>query len=98
VFVIEELKKILDKERNRLAEQVFRRLIEEKKLLFFLLSDKGGYVIPSRIKVKSEKQLVRNDNTPIQRSLFDYVAEENINGLEKSVAIYLDEQEKLLWW
>ncbi|HCE43962.1 MAG TPA: restriction endonuclease subunit R [Lentisphaeria bacterium] len=98
VFVIEELKKILDKERNRLAEQVFRKLIEEKKLLFFLLSGKGGYVIPSRIKVKSEKQLVRNDNTPIQRSLFDYVAEENINGLEKSVAIYLDEQEKLLWW
>ena len=24
--------------------------------------------------------------------------EENINELEKSVAIYLDEQEKLLWW
>ena len=98
VFVIEELKKILDKERNRLAEQVFRKLIGEKKLLFFLLTKKGGFVLPSRIKVKSNKQLVRNDNTPIERSLFDYVPEENINGLEKSVAIYLDEQEKLLWW
>ena len=98
VFVIEELKKILDKERNRLAEQVFRNLVEKKKLLFFLLTDKGGFVLPSRIKVKSNKQLVRNDNTPIQKSLFDYVPEENINDLEKSVAIYLDEQEKLLWW
>jgi len=98
VFIIEELKKILDKERNRLSEQVFRKMVDTKKLCFFLISDKGGFVLPSRIKVKSNKQLVRNDNTPIQKSLFDYVPEENINDLEKSVAIYLDEQEKLLWW
>ncbi len=98
VFIIEELKKILDKERNRLSEQVFRKMITDKKLCFFLIKDKGGFVLPSRIKVKSNRQLVRNDNTPIQRSLFDYVPEENINDLEKSVAIYLDEQEKLLWW
>lgn len=98
VFVIEELKKILEKEKNRLAEQVFKKMIEKKKLCFFLITDKGGFVLPSRIKVKSNRQLVRNDNTPIQKSLFDYVPEENINDLEKSVAIYLDEQEKLLWW
>ncbi|MFT4202694.1 MAG: DEAD/DEAH box helicase family protein [Chitinophagaceae bacterium] len=98
VFIIEELKKILDKERNRLSEQVFRKMVSDKKLCFFLIENKGGFVLPSRIKVKSNKQLVRNDNTPIQKSLFDYVPEENINDLEKSVAIYLDEQEKLLWW
>lgn len=98
VFIIEELKKILDKERNRLSEQVFRKMINNKKLCFFLIENKGGFVLPSRIKVKSNKQLIRNDNTPIQRSLFDYVPEENINDLEKSVAIYLDEQENLLWW
>lgn len=98
VFIIEELKKILEKERNRLAEQVFRQLIADRKLCFFLIADRGGFVLPSRIRVKSNKQLVRNDNTPIQKSLFDYVPEENINDLERSVAIYLDEQEKLLWW
>ena len=98
VFIIEELKKVLEKERNRLAEQVFRRLVNEKKLCFFLITDKGGFRIPPRIKVKSNKQLVRDDNTPIQRSLFDYVPEENINELERAVAIYLDQQENLLWW
>ncbi len=98
VFIIEELKKILENERNRLSEQVFRKMVADKKLCFFLITDKGGFELPSRIKVKSNKQLVRNDNTPIQKSLFDYVPEENINDLEKSVAIYLDEQEKLLWW
>lgn len=98
VFIIEELKKILEKQKNILAEQVFKKLVDKKKLHFFLISDKGGFVLPSRIKVKSNKQLIRNDNTPIQKSLFDYVPEENINDLEKSVAIYLDEQERLLWW
>jgi type III restriction enzyme len=98
IFVIEELKKVLEKEKNRLAEEVFRNMVVNRKLCFFLISDKGGYILPSRIKVKSNKQLVRNDNTPIQRSLFDSVPEENINDLEKSVALYLDEQEKLLWW
>jgi len=98
VFIIEELKKILEKQKNILAESVFKKLVTKKQLHFFLISDKGGFVLPSRIKVKSNKQLIRNDNTPIQKSLFDYVPEENINDLEKSVAIYLDEQEKLLWW
>ena len=98
VFIIEELKKILEKQKNIFAESVFKKLVIKKQLHFFLISDKGGFVLPSRIKVKSNKQLIRNDNTPIQKSLFDYVPEENINELEKSVAIYLDEQEKLLWW
>lgn len=98
VFIIEELKKILEKEKNRLAEKVFRSLIEKKKLVFFLISNKGGFIIPNRIKVKSNRQITRDDGSQIQRSLFDYVPEENLNSLEYNVAIYLDEQEKLLWW
>jgi type III restriction enzyme len=98
VFIIEELKKILEKERNRLSEQIFKQLVANRELFFFLVTDNGDFSLPSRIKVKSNKQLIRNDNTPIQRSLFDYVPEENTNELEKSIAIYLDEQEKLLWW
>lgn len=98
VFVIEELKKILDKERNRLAEEVFRKLLDQKKLCFFLIQQKGYHLLPSYIRVKSNRQLVRNDNSAIQRSLFDYVPDEDLNDTEKTVAIYLDEQEQLLWW
>lgn len=99
VFIVEELRKHLAKERDRLAEQVFRRLVEEKVLCFFLLSGRGGYKLPSRIKVKkNSKSLVRHNNTLIQRSLFEFVPEEDFNDTEKAVAIYLDEQEKLLWW
>ena len=99
VFIIEELRKHLEKEGNKLAEQVFRDLVKQKIVCFFLLSGKGGYTLPNHIKVKNNsKALVRLDNSPIQRSLFDFVPEEEFNETEKSVAIYLDEQEKLLWW
>ena len=98
-YIIEELRKHLERERDRLAEQIFRELIEKKVLWFFLLVDKGGYALRKRRKVrKTSKSLVRQDNTPIQRSLFDFIPEEEFNEMEKSVAIYLDEQEKLLWW
>ncbi|MBE0433782.1 DEAD/DEAH box helicase family protein [candidate division WOR-3 bacterium] len=99
VFIIEELRKLLEKEKDRLAEQVFRELIDRKVLCFFLLYSKGGYRLPSNIRVKSNsKALVRSDNSAIQRSLFSFVPEEELNEMEKSIAIYLDEQEKLLWW
>ncbi len=98
VFVIEELKKILEKERNKMAEQVFKKLLDRKKLCFFLIQENGHHLLPSHIKVKSNKQLVRSDNSAIQNSLFDYVPDEDLNDTEKAVAIYLDEQEQLLWW
>lgn len=98
VFVIEELKKIFEIEKNKMAEQVFRKLLDKKKLCFFLIQEKGHHLLPSHIKVKSNKQLVRSDNSSIQQSLFDYVPEEDFNDTEKTVAIYLDEQEQLLWW
>jgi type III restriction enzyme len=99
VFIIEELKKILEKQKNILAEKVFRKLLDKKKLHFFLISGKGGFVLPNRIKVKGNKQLIRSNNQAVQKSLFDGNVEEEFDTeLEKSVAIYLDEQEQLLWW
>ncbi|MDD1745534.1 MAG: hypothetical protein LUQ20_06995, partial [Candidatus Methanoperedens sp.] len=99
VFIIDELRKHLEKERDRLGESVFRDQIFKKTMFFFLLHGKGGYELPSRIKVKkNSKPLVRNDYTPLQRSLFEFVEEEKFNDAEKAVALYLDEQEKLLWW
>jgi len=98
-FIIEELRKILEKEKDKLAEQIFKKLLENKTLCFFLISDKGGYKLPDTIRVKNNiKGLVRDDNSPIQLSLFDFVPEEELNETEKTVALYLDEQEKLLWW
>jgi type III restriction enzyme len=37
------------------------------------------------------------NNEPIQRSLFDYMAD-NLNDYEKSVALYLDRHPEVLGW
>ena len=98
IFIIEELRKALIKECDRLAEGVFRHLLETQQLCFFLVVDRSPD-IPTRISVrKNAPKLIRDNNDPIQRSLFDYVPEEEFNDMEKAIAIYLDEQEKLLFW
>jgi len=98
VFIIDELRKLIEKERDRLSETIFKDLINNKTFFFFLFYRSGGYSLPSRIKVKkNSKPLIRKDYTSLQRSLFEF-DEDNYNETEKSVVIYLDEQERLLWW
>ncbi|MBN1816256.1 MAG: DEAD/DEAH box helicase family protein [Sedimentisphaerales bacterium] len=98
VFIIEEMHKLLEKEKNRLAEGVFHRLISEGKLRFLVFTNEIGFRLPPQRIVKSEKTLTRKDGRGLQRSLFDYVPEEDFNETEKKVAWYLEEQDRLLWW
>ena len=103
VFAIEELKKDLFRQRDELCETVFHRLLEEKVIRFFLLKGNAPKdnpsLLPRSVTVRSKKALYNyNDGQPLQRSLFDYVPEEDMNELEKEVALYLDGQEQLLWW
>ena len=100
LFIIQLSRQYLEIERDRLAEIVFKNLIKEKKICFFLLSSpEGCYTLPSKINIQKEsKALIHRDHTPLQRSLFEFNPEEYFNEYEKSVALYLDKQEKLLWW
>ncbi|KYD22024.1 DEAD/DEAH box helicase [Caldibacillus debilis] len=98
VFIVEELEKQVQNEKDRLAEKVFRKLIEDG-ILFFFIEKTTAYKLPRRIHVSETKRRLNRDNgEPIQLSLFDYFPEEDFDEMEKKVAIYLDKQEKLLWW
>lgn len=98
VFIVEELEKQVQSEKDRLAEEIFRKLVEDKVMHFFI-EETTGYKLPKRIKVsETKRRLTRDTGEPIQISLFDYFPEEDFNNMEKSVAVYLDKQEKLLWW
>ena len=99
VFIVQELLKRATAERDRLAEEVFVRLVQEKQLRFLLLKDDAGYRLPNKIKMrKGARRLTREDNSPLQMSLFEQVAEDCVNGDERSVAWYFDKQGQLLWW
>jgi type III restriction enzyme len=98
VFIVDELTKQVQSEKDRLAEVIFKELIEQK-VIYFFIEETSGYVLPSRIKVKStQRRLTRDNGEQMQMTLFDFYPEEDFNDLEKKVAIYLDKQEKLLWW
>lgn len=97
-LIINTLKIYLANERDKQSRTIFHDLVQKKKILF-LLNIEHGY-LPDSIKVRStSRQLVRDNNTPIQRSLLDFVPEEELNEEEQDVAVHLDKQEQfILWW
>ena len=100
VFIIEQLKKNAESEKERLAEQVFRQLIKENKLQFLIIRNTVGLKLPDTQIIDVSSKTLTKLNGPLvpERSLFDFVPEEDLNTTEQSVAWYLEEQEKLLWW
>lgn len=98
-LIIHVLKMHLANERDKQSRNIFHDLVEQKRVLF-LLNIEHGYLLPDSIKVRSNsRRLVRDDNTPLQRSLFDVMPEDAFNEQEQDVAVHLDRQEQLiLWW
>ncbi len=97
-FVITELKKVLIQGRDAQAEKIFRQLLDTKQLNLWLIAGCAGNAIPDRIRAHSGRKF-RNPNTDDlpKRSLFDYVADD-FNDDEAAVALYLDEQDWVMWW
>lgn len=99
VFIIEELKKCLLSERDRLAETVFKSLLDDEIFKFVVFGDEVGYKLPKKKKVPSlSRTLTRSNGSALQCSLFEFVPEEEFNEDEKKVAWYLEEQEKMFFW
>lgn len=97
-FVLAELKKVLIAGRNEQAQLVFRELLEQKRLHFWLIAGCAGAAIPDRIRGRVGKRLRHSDTDELPaRSLFDYPAED-FNETEASVALYLDRQQWVLAW
>jgi len=97
VFIIEELRKHVAREKDRLAKSVFRSLIDHDQMRFLVIANKLGYKLPKRKKV-SAPYLTKKTGAPLERSLFDPIPADDLNQTEKQVAWYLDDQDKLLFW
>lgn len=97
-YIIEELKKLLEYEKNRLAQIIFYKLIDNKRVQFLLEERTTSIPGLEYLVAKNEKRLLRSNNDPIEKSLVEPVVESDYNPLEKSFAICLDTHEKLLWW
>ena len=100
VFVLDELRKLLMRERDRLSRDVFERLLGDGTMRFIVVTDDLRFNrLPHEIQQPHEsKQANRTDGSPYLRNLFDRTAEDDLNELENRVATYLDQQERLFFW
>ena len=99
VFILEELRKRLEAERDRLSQIVFRKLLADETMKFIVVADHlTSNRLPREIKTAPGKQANREDGSPFQRNLFEQIYEDDLNGLENKVATYLDQQERLFFW
>jgi type III restriction enzyme len=98
VFIVEELRKRLEVERDRLAEDVFRRMLQKDEMRFILVGENLGFNrLPTKLEKKpGERKATREDGGQFVLSLFDHVPADEMNEYEQKVATYLDEQEPLL--
>jgi len=99
VFIIEELRKQLEREKDRLSENIFNGMLASGQMRFLVIGDKFDFTFPKSIKVKpAAKTLNRKDGWQLQLSLFEFVPEDEFNETEKAVAWYLEGQKRLFFW
>ena len=99
MFVLEELRKRLEAERDRLSRRVFAELLNARTMRFIVVTDNLEFNrLPRRIDTAIKKQANREDGGQYLLNLFERTNEEDLNGLENKVATYLDQQERLFFW
>jgi len=100
VFVLEEIRRRIELERDRLAQAVFAGLLKSGEMRFTIVTDELGFNrLPRKVVVEpGQKKANREDGNQFMLSLFEFVAEDDLNGLENKVATYLDKQEQLFFW
>jgi type III restriction enzyme len=99
VFIIEELRKHLEQEKDRMAEQVFLSMLTKGEVRFLIIGNDLNWSFPGTITVKPmTERLNRKDGSPLQLSLFEIVPADEFNETEKAVAWYLENQTRLFFW
>lgn len=100
-LIVEELRKGLDAERNKRAEALFKDEVEAGAIQFRLRLDGRNWRMPMTIQTtepENGRQLLNRAGGPLEKSLFSPVYENELNGDERDVAVYLDGERALLWW
>jgi type III restriction enzyme len=100
VFILEELRKRLEAERDRLAQIVFDRLLEKDAMRFMVVMNNLGMNRPPKT-IAIPKQVIRAtrlDGNQFELNLYDPVPSDTLNSLERGVASFLDGQSQLYFW
>lgn len=100
-LIVEELRKGLDEARNASAEALFKAEVEAGRIQFRLRLDGRNWRMPFTVETsepQNARQLVNRAGGPLEKSLFSPIYENELNGDERDVAVYLDGEKALTWW
>ncbi len=100
-LLIEELRRWLTGERDRMAEAHFRQEVAAGRIQFRLRTDRLNWSMPTEsvtYEPQGADQMLGADGGPLQRSLFAPIYKKDLNDQEREVAVYLDAEQSLLWW
>jgi type III restriction enzyme len=100
--IVEEIGRVAEQERDRLAEEIFLAGVAARKIQFRLRADGNNWTMPSELpgtqSANAPKLRRPSDDAPVEKSLFAPVYRAEFNELEGEFACYLDEQKALRWW
>jgi type III restriction enzyme len=96
--LLEKLKAFVQDEALRQTKAAFHRLHDTGELFFGLACIQCRFTLPPSIERRRIKALRRHDDTDLQKSLFDFEADEQYNEYERNVALFLDTHPDVLWW
>ena len=100
-LIVEELRKGLDTERTVRAETLFKTDVAGGRIQFRLRLDGRNWRMPFTVETTEPvngRQLLSKTGGPLDKSLFAPVYENDLNGDEQDVAVYLDGENALNWW
>lgn len=100
--LIERLRIDIERERDRLAEQVFLQEVASGRIEFALRADGTDYELPHESVTQTAESatlLTRPDLRPIEKSLLEPALHTpDMNNFEAAFAGYLDGKSALRWW
>lgn len=100
-LIVEELRKGLDTARNKRAEALFKTEVAAGSIQFRLRLDGRNWRMPFSIETtepENARPLLNRAGGLLEKSLFAPVYENDLNGDEQDVAVYLDGEKTLTWW
>lgn len=104
--LVEHIKRDVQKQLEAAAEAVFRHKVHRGDIVFNLLAapfDELNFEFQEMLKFHiaagdERAPLLRTMGTPLERSLYETALKKDVNGFEKDVALYLDDNDAVGWW
>lgn len=100
-FLVDELRKVLEAERDRQAASLFTEGLATGALQFALRGDGGDWRAPAELLTAQPvgaSQLQADAGGTLARSLFLPIYAADLNGEEQRFALYLDKDAAVRWW